>query len=202
MLPKQLKDSQRHQRHQSRLNYFCRDVQRLCILPSRTTTSLPRLLSLCKPHYREMTLWSMPSWLTLTSSLTHVLLVVLFPISFRSLPILFYWWPDGITVYHYLLCHVFNPESEYSTPQLLTLDSRYSFLCYSQYAQLLTSDSSCLISCHSHTQLSGTVLLRSTHLLHNNMLQCAPQDMGKTCLASPNRSTFQNGMSKRENCMA
>ena len=34
-----------------------------------------------------------------------------------------------------LLAHVFDPESEYSTPQLLTLDSRYSSLLYTQYTQ-------------------------------------------------------------------
>ena len=99
---------------------------------------------LCEPHELVQDLYWLSAMLVHADSLLAMLmvpsidynimlLVVLFPISFCSPSILFYWCPDGITVYHYLLCHVFNPESEYSTPQLLTLDSRYSFSSYSQY---------------------------------------------------------------------
>ena len=53
------------------------------------------------------------------TKLLRVLLVILFPISL-------YWCTDGINVCYYLHHRIFNPESEYSTPQLLTSDSRYS----------------------------------------------------------------------------
>ena len=49
---------------------------------------------------------------------------------------------------HCLLAHVFNPESEYST------------------SQLLTSDSSCLLSCLSLTQPCSNVLHTFTHAPH------------------------------------
>ena len=62
-----------------------------------------------------------------------------------------------------LLAHIFNPESEYSTSQLLTSDSRYSLSHICSIHQLLTSDSSCLLSCLSLTQPCSNVLHTSTH---------------------------------------
>ena len=41
------------------------------------------------------------------------------------------------------------------------------YLSHTQYTQLLTLDSSCLISCHSCMQPSQSVLLCSTDLLYN-----------------------------------
>ena len=64
---------------------------------------------------------------------------------------------------HCLLAHVFNPESEYSTSQLLTSDSRYSLLHICSIHKLLTSDSSSLLSCLSLTQPCSNVLHTFTH---------------------------------------
>ena len=79
------------------------------------------------------------------------LLLLLFPISFFCLylPLLM---RIRIIICYYLHLRVFNPESEYSTPQLLTSDSRYSYSLTCSIYRLLTSDSSCLISCQSRTQ--------------------------------------------------
>ena len=94
--------------------------------------------------------------------------LVLFPISFHCVCISLYWCTDGISVCYYLHRRIFNLESKYSTPQLLTSDSRYSLLVsYSIYTKLLTLDSSCLISCHSCMQPSQSVLLCSTDLPYN-----------------------------------
>ena len=67
-----------------------------------------------------------------------------------------------------LLAHVFNPESKYSTSQLLTSDSRYSLLHICSIHQLLTSDSSCLLSCLSLTQPCSNVLHTFTHVPRNS----------------------------------
>ena len=66
-----------------------------------------------------------------------LLLVVLFPISFCCVCISLYWCTDGISICYYLHCCIFNPESKYSTPQLLTSDSRYSYLSHTQYTSCL-----------------------------------------------------------------
>ena len=73
---------------------------------------------------------------------------------------------------HFIICyclliHVYNLESEYSTPQLLTSDSRYSYSFMSQYTQLLTSDSSCLIPCSIRSQSHSSVSQRLSHVPRN-----------------------------------
>ena len=75
--------------------------------------------------------------------------IVLFPISLPFDHYFFYWCAVCIIVCYCLLIHVHNPESEYSTPQLLT------------------SDSSCLISCYSCTQPCSSVLQRYINVPHN-----------------------------------
>ena len=92
-----------------------------------------------------------------------------FPSLFHFVHNLCYIISSHFIICSYLLVHVHNPESEYSTPQLLTSDSRYSLLSYAPITQLLTSDSSCQISCHSRPQLCSSVLLRCSDLPRNTV---------------------------------
>ena len=77
--------------------------------------------------------------------------IVLFPISLPFDHYFFYWCAVRIIVCYCLLIPVHNPESEYSTPQLLTLDS------------------SCLISCYSCTQPCSSVLQRYINVPRNRL---------------------------------
>ena len=78
-----------------------------------------------------------------------VSVIVLFPISLRFDHYFFYWCAVCIIVCYCLLIRIHNPESKYSTPQLLT------------------SDSSCLISCYSCTQPCSSVLQRYINIPRN-----------------------------------
>ena len=85
-------------------------------------------------------------------------LLLLFYISLYFIYIFFHWCAIHITVCYCLHYRIFNPESEYSTLQLLTSDSRYSYSFICSIHQLLTSDSSCLISCHCSSQSCSSLL--------------------------------------------
>ena len=98
-----------------------------------------------------------------------VLLLLPFPISFCFIHNLFHWCAVHVIICYCLLYYINNPESKYSTFQLLTSDSRYSYYLVYSIHQLLTSDSSCLITCHSLSQLRSSVHLRRIDLPRNRL---------------------------------
>ena len=90
-----------------------------------------------------------------------------FPSLFRFVYNFCYFCSGHFIICYCLLIHVYNLESEYSTPQLLTSDSRYSYSVMSQYTQLLTSDSSCLIPRSIRSQSRSSVPQRLSHVPRN-----------------------------------
>jgi len=82
---------------------------------------------------------------------TIVLLLLLFPIFSSFIHCLFHWCSVHIIICHCLFSYIFDLVSESSTPQLLT------------------SDSSCLISCCSRSQSRCSVLERYINVRHNRL---------------------------------
>jgi len=79
----------------------------------------------------------------------YLLLLLLFPIFSSFIYCLFHWCSVHIIICHCLCSYIFDLVSESSTPQLLT------------------SDSSCLISCCSRSQSRCSVLEHYINVCHN-----------------------------------
>ena len=109
-------------------------------------------------------------WDSCDHSCAYDVIVILFPISVYFVDNSFWTYAARFIICYCLYLHALIPESEYGTSQLLTSDSRYSYSVYTQYTQLLTSDSSCLIIHYSSSILCCRVLHTYFNVRHNMFL--------------------------------
>ena len=95
-----------------------------------------------------------------------------FHISFSFIYIFFHRCAMRTIICYCLYLHILNSEFEYGILSCLLRTLGIVIHMYAQYNQLLTSDSSCLTSCHSRTWPHSSVLHTSSHMPRNRSRTC------------------------------